>query len=113
VLEAEPHLKEVEAFKTVLSGDREAIAKLSLKELEEIAMATLTRITVDEFQAQAAEWIEPAKRSLPNGGGLRSEVGVIDRDNRRQGSHVPYKSLAGLRAAYTPAAVRAVSYLPD
>jgi hypothetical protein len=29
--------------------------------------------------------------------------------HRRQGSHVPCKSLAGLRAAYTPAAVPAVS----
>jgi phosphoserine phosphatase len=61
VVKAKPHLKEVEAFKTVLSGDREAIAKLSLKELEEIAMATLTGMTVDEFQAEAAEWIETAK----------------------------------------------------
>ncbi|MGB9163729.1 MAG: haloacid dehalogenase-like hydrolase [Rhodomicrobium sp.] len=60
-VKAKPHLKEVEAFKTVLSGDREAIAKLSLKELEEIAVATLTGITVDEFRAQAAEWIETAK----------------------------------------------------
>ena len=61
VVKAKPHLKEVEAFKTVLSGDREAIAKLSLKELEEIAVATLTGMTVDEFQAEATEWIETAK----------------------------------------------------
>ena len=52
VVKAKPHLKEVEPFKTVLSGDREAIAKLSLKELEEIAVATLTGMTVDEFQAR-------------------------------------------------------------
>ena len=55
VVKAKPHLKEVEAFKTVLSGDREAMAKLSLKELEEIAVATLTGMTVDEFQAEVAE----------------------------------------------------------
>jgi phosphoglycolate phosphatase-like HAD superfamily hydrolase len=61
VVKAKPHLKEVEAFKTVLSGDREAVARLSLKELEEIAIETLTGMTVDEFQAEAAEWIEKAK----------------------------------------------------
>jgi phosphoserine phosphatase len=61
VVKAKPHLKKVEAFKTVLSGDREAIARLSLKELEEIAVATLTGMTVDEFQAEAAAWIETAK----------------------------------------------------
>ncbi len=61
VVKEKPHLKEVEAFKTVLSRDREAIAKLSLKELEEIAVATLTGIRVDEFQTLVAEWIETAK----------------------------------------------------
>jgi phosphoserine phosphatase len=61
VVKAKPHLKEVEAFKTVLSGDREAIAKLPLKEFEEIAVATLTGMSVDQFQAEAAEWIETAK----------------------------------------------------
>jgi phosphoserine phosphatase len=61
VVKAKPHLKKAEAFKTVLSGDREAVAKLSLKELEEIAMATLTGMTVDEFQAEVAGWIEKAK----------------------------------------------------
>ncbi len=61
VVKAKPHLKKAGAFKTVLSGDREAVAKLSLKELEEIAMATLTGMTVDEFQAEVAEWIKTAK----------------------------------------------------
>src|SRR5262245_39315358 len=34
-----PELKEQEPFKTVLSGDRAAIAKLSMKDLEEILFA--------------------------------------------------------------------------
>jgi hypothetical protein len=34
VVAAKPELKEVEPFKTVLSGDREAIAKLTMPELE-------------------------------------------------------------------------------
>ena len=61
VVEAKPELKNVEPFKTVLSGDREAFAKFSLKELEEIAAATLSGITVDAFQALVAQWIETAK----------------------------------------------------
>ena len=61
VVKAKPHLKEAEPFKTVLSGDREAIAKLSLKELEEIAVATLTGMTVDDFKVDVAEWITTAK----------------------------------------------------
>ncbi len=34
VVEGKPELKDKEPFKTVLSGDREAIAKLSMKDLE-------------------------------------------------------------------------------
>ena len=37
-----PELRKVEPFKTVLSGDFEAIAKLPLPELEKIAVVTLT-----------------------------------------------------------------------
>jgi phosphoglycolate phosphatase-like HAD superfamily hydrolase len=50
-----------EPFKTVLSGDRRAIAKLSLKDLEEIAGATLSGITVEEFDADAKQWLTTAK----------------------------------------------------
>jgi phosphoserine phosphatase len=45
----------------VLSGNREALAKLSMKDLEKIAAATLTGITVDEFEAEAGKWIMTAK----------------------------------------------------
>ena len=51
----------VEPFKTVLSGDREAIAKLSMHDLEKILAATLTGMTVDTFEAEAKKWIEDAK----------------------------------------------------
>ena len=43
----EPALKDVEPFKTVLSGNREAIAKLSLPDLEKILFATLTGMSVE------------------------------------------------------------------
>lgn len=56
-----PELKNVEPFKTVLSGNREAVARLSMKDLEEILAATLTGMSVDEFNAEATKWLETAK----------------------------------------------------
>jgi phosphoglycolate phosphatase-like HAD superfamily hydrolase len=61
VVAAKPELKDVEPFKTVLSGDRAAIAKLPMKDLETILMATLTGMTTDEFQVQVREWLASAK----------------------------------------------------
>jgi phosphoglycolate phosphatase-like HAD superfamily hydrolase len=61
VVKEKPELKDKEPFKTVLSGDREAISKLSLKELEEILGATLSGMSVDEFQAEVKKWLATAK----------------------------------------------------
>ncbi len=60
---AKPELKNVEPFKTVLSGDREAIAKLSMKDLEKIAVATLSGMTTEQFQAEVKKWLATAKDS--------------------------------------------------
>src|ERR1700753_2479897 len=56
-----PELKNVEPFKTVLSGDFGAISKLSLPELEKIAVLTLTGMPTDEFQAEVKKWLGTAK----------------------------------------------------
>jgi phosphoglycolate phosphatase-like HAD superfamily hydrolase len=56
-----PELKNVEPFKTVLSGNREAMAKLTMKDLEKILTAALTGISVDEFQAEVKKWLATAK----------------------------------------------------
>jgi phosphoglycolate phosphatase-like HAD superfamily hydrolase len=61
VVKTKPALAKVEPFKTVISGDREAIAKLPLRGLEEIAVATLSGMTVDEFQAEVTKWLAAAK----------------------------------------------------
>ena len=61
VVKAKPELAKVEPFKTVLSGNREAMAKLSMKDLEKILAATLTGMSVDEFNAEARKWLETAK----------------------------------------------------
>ncbi len=58
---AKPELKNVEPFKTVLSGDREAIAKLPLKDVEKIAVATLSGMEIEQFQAEVKKWIAVAR----------------------------------------------------
>jgi len=61
LVKAKPELAKVEPFKTVLSGNREAMAKLSMEDLEKILAATLTGMSVDEFNAEAKKWLEAAK----------------------------------------------------
>jgi phosphoserine phosphatase len=56
-----PALKHVEPFKTVLSGNREAMAKLSMQDLEKLIVATLTGMTTDEFDAEVKKWLATAK----------------------------------------------------
>jgi len=61
LVEKDPKLKDVEPFKTVLSGNREAIAKLSLHELEKVLFATLTGMSVDDFEMEVKRWLASAK----------------------------------------------------
>ena len=56
-----PELKNEEPFKTVLSGNREAIAKLPLRDLEKIILVTLTGMTTTEFEAEGKKWLATAK----------------------------------------------------
>jgi phosphoglycolate phosphatase-like HAD superfamily hydrolase len=58
---AKPELASVEPFKTVLSGNREAMAKLSMRDLEKILAATLTGMSVEAFNTQVKQWLETAK----------------------------------------------------
>jgi phosphoglycolate phosphatase-like HAD superfamily hydrolase len=66
LVKRKPQLKNVEPFKTVLSGDREKIAKLSLKDLETIAGATLSGMSVGQFRDDVQKWISSAKDSRWN-----------------------------------------------
>ena len=63
VVKSKPELAQEEPFKTVLSGDRAANAKLSMDDLFEILAATLTGISVDEFKAEAERWLETAEHA--------------------------------------------------
>ena len=61
VVRARPELAKVEPFATVMSGSREAMARLSVKDLEKIAVATLTGMSVEQFQADVRRWIAEAR----------------------------------------------------
>src|SRR5882724_5087991 len=61
LVKTRPELKSKEPFKTVLSGNREAIAKLSQDDLMKILAATLTGMSVDDFNAETKKWIAEAK----------------------------------------------------
>ena len=61
VVKEKPELAKVEPFKTVLSGDREAMAKLSMNDLIKILAATSTGMSVDEFATEVKKWLETAR----------------------------------------------------
>jgi hypothetical protein len=61
VVKAKPELVKVKPYKTVLAGNREALAQLSTQDLEKILAATLTGMSVEEFYAEAERWIETAR----------------------------------------------------
>jgi phosphoglycolate phosphatase-like HAD superfamily hydrolase len=61
LVKAKPELKNVEPFKTVLSGDRAAMAKFTMTDLEKILAATLTGMPVEQFNAEVKEWLAKAK----------------------------------------------------
>jgi hypothetical protein len=61
LVKAKPELKNVEPFKTVLSGDRAAMAKLTMPDLVKILAVTLTGMPVEQFSAEVKEWLAKAK----------------------------------------------------
>ena len=64
LVKAKPELANVAPFNTVLEllhGDRAAMEKLTLPDLEKIAIATLTGMSVEEFNAEVKKWFAAAK----------------------------------------------------
>jgi phosphoglycolate phosphatase-like HAD superfamily hydrolase len=61
LVKAKPELAKVEPFRTVMSGNREAIARLPEDELIKLAAATLTGMPIDQFQAEVKKWMAEAK----------------------------------------------------
>jgi phosphoglycolate phosphatase-like HAD superfamily hydrolase len=56
-----PEWKETEPFKSVLSGDREAMSKFTEKDWMEIVAVTHTGMNTEDFQAIVKQWITTAK----------------------------------------------------
>ncbi len=61
VVKARPALADEEPFKTALSGDRAAMARLTMDDLVKIATATLTGMDVDTFSRDVAAWLASAR----------------------------------------------------
>ena len=61
VVKSKPQLADVEPFKTVLSGDAAAIAKLPADELVKVLAATLTGMSVDQFETDVQAWLKNAR----------------------------------------------------
>jgi phosphoglycolate phosphatase-like HAD superfamily hydrolase len=64
LVKAKPELAKVAPFSTVLEilkGDRAAISRLTMPDLEKLAVATLTGMPVETFQAEAKKWLAEAK----------------------------------------------------
>jgi phosphoglycolate phosphatase-like HAD superfamily hydrolase len=64
LVKAKPELARVAPYSTVLAilkGDHAAIAKLTMPDLEKLAFATLTGMSVETFIAEATKWLAEAK----------------------------------------------------
>jgi phosphoserine phosphatase len=55
-----PEWKTTQPFKSVLAGDRAAIANLTMKDLEQIVFATHTGMTTGQFTAIVKDWLAKA-----------------------------------------------------
>ena len=61
VVAQRPELKNIEPFKTVLSGNRAAIGKLPMNDLLKILAATLSGMSVEDFKAEVKSWLATAR----------------------------------------------------
>jgi phosphoglycolate phosphatase-like HAD superfamily hydrolase len=64
LVKAKPELARAPPFSTVLEilkGDRAAVAKLTMPDVEKILAATYTNRSVDQFNAEVTKWIAEAK----------------------------------------------------
>ena len=64
LVKAKPELAKAPPFSTVLEvlkGDRAAMAKLTMPDLEKILAATYTNRSVDQFNAEVTKWLAEAK----------------------------------------------------
>jgi phosphoglycolate phosphatase-like HAD superfamily hydrolase len=61
IVAAKPELKNTEPYKTILTGNREAIAKLPMKDLNALLAAAFSGMDVEQFNVEVKQWFETAK----------------------------------------------------
>jgi phosphoglycolate phosphatase-like HAD superfamily hydrolase len=61
VVKAHPELAHREPFRTVLSGNRAAIARLSIRDFKTILAATLSGMNTEQFKAEVKQWLDSAR----------------------------------------------------
>lgn len=61
IVKAEPRLKDVEPYKTILTGDHAAIAKLPMKDFYPLLAAAFSGMTVEQFHSEVSKWFDTAK----------------------------------------------------
>jgi len=99
LVKTKPELAKVAPFSTVLEilkGDRAAIAKLTMPDLERLAATTLTGMPVETFEAQAKKWLAEAKDPrwyTKAGDGTRLAMIVVHDDAKREYAYGPAKGL--------------------
>jgi hypothetical protein len=82
LVKAKPGLAKVEPFRTVLTGDREAMARLGLEPLLKIVAATLSGMDVDTFRDEVAKWDRGSARSTLEAAVHRSRLRAANRASR-------------------------------
>lgn len=61
LVEQKPELRNVEPYKTLMTGDHEKIAKLPMKDLYELVGTALSGMSVEDFTAEVKQWLATAK----------------------------------------------------
>jgi hypothetical protein len=61
-----PEWKTKQPFQAILTGDKEALAKFTLKDIEVLVFATHTGMTTEAFQSIVKDWMAKAKHSRFN-----------------------------------------------
>ena len=61
IVKAKPELKNVEPYKTILTGDHAAIAKLPMKDTYALLAAAFSGMTVEQFHSEVSKWFDTAK----------------------------------------------------
>jgi phosphoglycolate phosphatase-like HAD superfamily hydrolase len=61
LVKEKPELKDEEPFKSVLSGDKEAITKLPIDDIAKLLVATHAGMTVEAFDTEVKRWLAKAR----------------------------------------------------